>query len=145
MWRGREGEIRLIKNNVLRDKDVIGGEIKTPVTFVVSGVSEENASSGPRCQFVDDFDGEIRIAGTTEHAQVLIGGGNSMEGEVWAGRADRLSGEVVQQIFGGVQPFYPVASRSKSLKKQGAQHIINGADDALGFTVLRRSVGARHP
>jgi hypothetical protein len=25
------------------------------------------------------------------------------------------------------------------------QHIINGAEDALGFTVLRRSVGKRHP
>jgi dihydrofolate reductase len=103
---------------VLRDEDVVGGEIKTPVTFVVSGVSEENTSSGPRCQFVDGFDGEIRIAGTTEHTQILIGGGNSMEGEVWAGRADRLGGEVVHQIFGGVEPFYPVASRSRSLKSR---------------------------
>jgi hypothetical protein len=25
------------------------------------------------------------------------------------------------------------------------QHIINGAEDALGFTVLQRSVGTRHP
>jgi hypothetical protein len=38
---------------------------------------------------------EIRIAGSTEHVQVLIGGGNSMEDEVWAGRADRLGGEAV--------------------------------------------------
>jgi hypothetical protein len=28
------------------------------------------------------FGGEIMIAGTTKHAQVLIGGGDSMEGEV---------------------------------------------------------------
>jgi hypothetical protein len=41
------------------------------------------------------FDGEIRIADTTEHVQVLIGGGNSMDGEVWTGHADHLGGEVV--------------------------------------------------
>jgi hypothetical protein len=45
---------------------------------------------------VSDFGGEIRIAGATEHAQVLIGGGESMEGEVWIGHADHLGGEAVQ-------------------------------------------------
>jgi hypothetical protein len=50
------------------DDDVVVGEIKTPVTFVVSGVSEKNMSGGPECQFVSSFDREIRIAGTTEHA-----------------------------------------------------------------------------
>jgi hypothetical protein len=94
---------------------------------------------------VGGFDGEIRIAGTTEHVQVLIGGGYSMEGEVWAGRADCLGGEVVQQICDVVEPFYPVASRNRSLKKEGAQYIINGAEDVLGFTILWRSVGTRHP
>jgi hypothetical protein len=59
---------------VSRDDNIVGGEIKTPITFVISGVFEENTSDGSRCQFVDDFSGEIRIADTTEHAQVLIGG-----------------------------------------------------------------------
>jgi hypothetical protein len=90
------------------DDDVVGGEIKTPVTFVVSGVSEKNTSAGPGFQFVSDFGEEIWIAGTTEHAQVLIGGGDSMEGEVWTGRVDRLSEEVIEQICGGVEPFYLV-------------------------------------
>jgi hypothetical protein len=94
---------------------------------------------------VSGFDGEIRIAGTTKHAQVLIGGGDSMEGEVWTGCTDRLGGEAVQQICGGVEPFYPVASQNRSLKEQGTQHIIDGAKDAFGFTVLRRSVRIRHP
>jgi hypothetical protein len=60
---------------------------------------------------VSGFGGEIRIASTTEHAQC------SMEGKVWAGRADRFSGEVVQQICGVVEPFYLVASRNRSLTK----------------------------
>jgi hypothetical protein len=93
---------------------------------------------------VSGFGGEIRIAGTTEHVQVFIGGGDSMEGEVWTGRTDRLGGEAVQQICGGVEPFYPLASRNRSLKKQGTQHIIDGAKDTFGFTILRISVGTRH-
>jgi hypothetical protein len=80
---------------MLGDDNVVGGEIKTPITFVVSGVSKENTSGGSGCQFVSGFGGEIKIAGTTEHAQVLIGGGDSMEGEVWTGHADRLGGEAV--------------------------------------------------
>jgi hypothetical protein len=94
---------------------------------------------------VSGFGGEIRIVGTTEHAQVLIGGGDSMEGEVWTGRTDRLGGEAVQQICCGVEPFYPIASQNRSLKEQGTQHIIDGAKDTFGFTILRRSVGTRHP
>jgi hypothetical protein len=118
MVRGRGGVIYLIKNNVLRDNDVVGGEIKTPIAFVVSEVSEENKSGGPGCQFVSGFDGENRIAGATEQAQLLIGGGDSMEGEVWTGCADRLGGEAVQQICGGVEPFYLVASQNRSLKSR---------------------------
>jgi hypothetical protein len=49
MGRGREGEISIIKNNMLGDDDVVSGEIKTPVTFVVSGVSEENTFGGSGC------------------------------------------------------------------------------------------------
>jgi hypothetical protein len=94
----------------LGDDNVVGGEIKTPITFMVSGVSKKNTSGGSGCQFVSGFGGEIRIVGTTEYAQVLIGGDDSMEGEVWTGCTDRLGGEAVQQICGGVEPFYPVAS-----------------------------------
>jgi hypothetical protein len=94
---------------------------------------------------VGGFGEEISIASTTEHVQVLIGGGHSMEGEVWARHANCLGGNVVQQICSGVDPFYSVASWNRNLKKQGAQYIINGVEDALGFTILRRSVQIRHP
>jgi hypothetical protein len=77
------------------DDDVVGGEMETAVSFVVRGVSEENTCGGPGCQFVSGFSREIRIAGATKHAQVLIGGDDSMEGDVWTGHADHLGGEVV--------------------------------------------------
>jgi hypothetical protein len=72
MGRGREGKIYLIKDNMSGDDDVVGGEIKTLLTFVVSRVSEENTSGGLGCQFVRGFGGEIKIAGTIEHVEVLI-------------------------------------------------------------------------
>jgi hypothetical protein len=66
---------------------------------------------------VSGFGGEIGIAGTIEHTQVIIRGGDSMKGEVWTGRADHLSGEVVQQICVSVEPFYPVVSQNRSLRE----------------------------
>jgi hypothetical protein len=72
MRQSREREFCLIKNNMAGDDNVVGGEIKTLIAFVISGVSEENTSSEPGCQFMSDFGREIGIAGTTEHVQVLI-------------------------------------------------------------------------
>jgi hypothetical protein len=40
-----------------------------------------------------------------------------MEDEVCTGHANHLGGEAVQQICGGVKPFYPVASQNRRLKK----------------------------
>jgi hypothetical protein len=117
---------------VLGNDNIIGNEIETLVAFVSSIISEENTSGGLACQFVSGFGREIRIAGTTKYAQVLIGGGDSMEWEVWTGRVDCLGGEADQLICDGVEPFYPVASRNRSLKKLGTQHIIDGAAKLCG-------------
>jgi hypothetical protein len=62
-----------------RDNDVVCGEIETLISFMIGRLFVENTSGGLRCQFVSGFDGEIGIAGTTEYAQVLIGGGDSMK------------------------------------------------------------------
>jgi hypothetical protein len=88
---------------MLRDDAVVGGEIETPVAFVIDEVSEKNKSSEPRWRFVSGFGGEIGIAGATKHTQVLIGGSDSLWGEVWTSHAGRLGGETVQQICGGVE------------------------------------------
>jgi hypothetical protein len=127
---------------MLGDDDVIGGEIETPIVFVIGRVSKEDTSGGPGCQFMRCFDEEVGIAGATRHSQVLIGGGDTVESDIGAWCADCFAGKTVQQICGSVKPFYPVASRERSLKEQGVNHVINGAESTLDFTVLRRSVGA---
>jgi hypothetical protein len=53
------------------DDDVVSGEIKTLIAFVISGVSEKNTSSEPGCQFMSGFGREIGITGTIKHVQVL--------------------------------------------------------------------------
>jgi hypothetical protein len=45
MGRGNEGEHCLIKNK-LGDDNVVGEEIETPIAFMISGVSEEDTTSG---------------------------------------------------------------------------------------------------
>jgi hypothetical protein len=49
------------------DDDVVGGEIETPLAFVIGRISEEGTSSGPGCQFMMCLGGEVGIAGATEH------------------------------------------------------------------------------
>jgi hypothetical protein len=71
MGRCSKGEDCLIKNNMLGDDDVVGGEIETPITFVISGVSEEDTASGPG-GFMGRLCREVRIANIAEHAQMLI-------------------------------------------------------------------------
>jgi hypothetical protein len=46
MGRDSEGEVCLIKNNMSKDDDVIGGETETPAAFVIGRVSEEGTSVG---------------------------------------------------------------------------------------------------
>jgi hypothetical protein len=55
-----------------RDDDIVGGEIKTLITFVISRVFEEDTTSGLGGQFVGSLCGKVGIANTAEHAQVLI-------------------------------------------------------------------------
>jgi hypothetical protein len=44
-----------------------------------------------------------------------------------------------------MEPFYPVMVWNRSLKKHRADHIVNGIESTLGFTILWISVWERHP
>lgn len=44
-----------------------------------------------------------------------------------------------------MQSLDPIMGGERCLKQQGADNIISATNDALGFAVLRRSVGAGHP
>jgi hypothetical protein len=50
------------------ENDVIGGEIETPIAFVISRISEDGTSGGPGCQSMRCLGGEVGIASATEHS-----------------------------------------------------------------------------
>jgi hypothetical protein len=149
-----ESSCRKISKSLVRRGDAEKGksasskitcqEIKTPVTFVVSEVSEENTSGGPMCQFVSSFGGEIRTASTTEHVQVLIGGATPWR--VKYGLVVLIT--LVRRRFSKYVAVWSSSTqyraRIEALKSR-RHHIINGVDDAFGFTILWRSVGTTHP
>jgi hypothetical protein len=60
---------------VTRDDDAVGGEVQAPIPLVVRGVAEEEASSGASRKLIRGSSGSVRVAGTTEHAQVVVGRG----------------------------------------------------------------------
>jgi hypothetical protein len=61
---------------------------------------------------------------------------------VGSGVAHRLRWEVVE-VGGGVQGLCPVAGRDRRLEEKAINHIGDGANHALGVTVLGRGVGSR--
>jgi hypothetical protein len=54
--------------------------------------------------------GDVRITCTTEDMEVLVRGCGAKESDMRAGSIDRLRGETVQQIHGGVEPLSLIAS-----------------------------------
>jgi hypothetical protein len=85
----------------------------------------------------------VRVAGTTEHAKVVVGGGCAIQGEVGSRVAHRRGGKTVEKVGGGVQGLCLVAGRERRLEEKAADHIGGGANHAFGPTVLGRGVGAR--
>jgi hypothetical protein len=87
--------------------------------------------------------GSVVIAGTTEHAEVVVGEGCVVQGEVGSRVAHRLRWEAVEEVGGDVQGFCPVAGRERRLEEKAADRTGGGANHALGVAVLGRGVGAR--
>jgi hypothetical protein len=69
------GKHIFVEDDVTRDDDAVGGEVQIPIPLVVRGVAEEEAASGARRKLVRGGIGSVRVAGTAEHAQVVVGRG----------------------------------------------------------------------
>jgi hypothetical protein len=59
--------------------------------------------------------GEVGIANTAEHTQVLIRGCDTVKSDIRVGDADRFAREAIQQVRSGVEPFYPIANQHRGL------------------------------
>jgi hypothetical protein len=143
-WGGAsKGKHILVEDDVTRDDDAVGGEVQTPIPLVVRGVAKEEATGGARRKLMRGSNESVRVAGTTEHAKVVVGGGGAVQGEVGSWLAHRLGGKTVEEVGGGVQGLCPIAGRERRLEEKAADHVGGGANHALCPTVLAEGVGAR--
>jgi hypothetical protein len=85
----------------------------------------------------------VRIASIAEDAEVVVGWGVVVQGEVGSGKAHRRQRKAVEEVGGGVQGLCLVAGRERRLKEKATYHISGGADHALGPSVLSGGVGAQ--
>jgi hypothetical protein len=78
-WGGAsKGKHILVEDDVTRDDDAVGGEVQTPIPLVVRGVAKEEATGGARRKLMRGSNESVRVAGTTEHAKVVVGGGGAV-------------------------------------------------------------------
>jgi hypothetical protein len=59
---------------VTRNDDAVGGEVQTAIPLMVRGVAKEEAAGGVRRNLMRGSSGSVRVAGTAEHAKVVVGG-----------------------------------------------------------------------
>jgi hypothetical protein len=67
MGRGSKREAGLIKNHVSRDDQVVCGEIKVAIAFVIRGVAKEDTPGGPGAELMGSGGGGVRIICTSKH------------------------------------------------------------------------------
>jgi hypothetical protein len=67
------------------DDDAMRGEVKIAMPLVVRRVPKEEAASGAGRQLIRSSNGSVGIAGTAEHAKVVVGGGCAVQGQVGMG------------------------------------------------------------
>jgi hypothetical protein len=128
---------------VTRDDDAVGGEVQTPIPLVVRRVAKEEAAGGARRKLMRGSSRSVRVAGTAEHAKVVVGGGCAVQGEVGSRVAHRLGGKTIEEVSGGVQGLCPVTGGERRMEEKAADHVGGGANHAFGPAVLGRGVGAR--
>jgi hypothetical protein len=88
--------------------------------------------------------GSVEIAGTTEHAKVVVGGGCAIQGKVGrSGMVHHLRGETVDEMCSGVQGLYLVTGKERHLKEKAEDHVGGGANDVFCPVVMGRGVRAR--
>jgi hypothetical protein len=73
-----KGKHIFVEDDMTRDDDAIGGEVKTEIPLVVKRVAKEEAADGAWRQLMRSSSGSVGIAGTAEHTKVVVGGGRAV-------------------------------------------------------------------
>ena len=134
----------LIEDDMPRDDDSVGREIKKAVSFMMSGVSKEDAQSRPRTEFMWGGGRQVWVTFATENSQMVVCWRLAEEGKVRRGILESFGGQDVEQGGRRGECLDPVGGGHGGLKKQGANDIIYRTNNAFSFTILRRGVWTGH-
>jgi hypothetical protein len=115
--RGGKREIRLVENDVTRDEDSVGGEVKTLIPLLVGGVTEEDTASGARGELMRSSGSEIGVESAPDDTKMVVRGMDAEESVVRSGVGNCLGGETVEEVGGSGEGLSPVSSRKRSLEK----------------------------
>jgi hypothetical protein len=80
-----EGEDRLIKHHMARDKDPTRGKIIASVPLMIRGVPEEDIESGMRRQLVGSGSCGVRVTRTPKDVKVIVPRRGTEKSVVWHG------------------------------------------------------------
>jgi hypothetical protein len=86
----------------------------------------------------------VGIALATEHAEVGVGWWMPVEDIVGSGKLKCFRGVAIEEVGGSVESFHPVGRGKVGLEMEGANDVVDGAQNTLSFAILLRGVGARH-
>jgi len=87
---------------------------------------------------------EVWVTFAAKDSKVIIGRRFAQKGKVRRGEVEGLGRQNVNEGGRRGEGLDPVAGRHGGLKQQGANDIINRANNTFSFTVLRGGVGTRH-
>ena len=133
-----------IEDDMPRDDDSICGEIKAAVSFMVSGIAKEDTHGRTGSEFMGSSGGEVWVTLAAENPKMIIRRRFDQKGEVWRGEVEGLGWQDVNQRGRRGEGLNLVGGGHGCLKQQGANDIIYGVNNTFGFTILRRSIRARH-
>lgn len=136
-------EAGFIKNDMVRDNDMMGGNIITLIPLMIGRLPKEGTKRRSGCKLVRISGREVGIASTFECTKVIIGGRSTKESKVGSGSTNRHGGKAIEQVGGGVQRLSPKASGDRGLELQGAHDVVGGLNHAQPCH-FGKSVGAKH-
>jgi hypothetical protein len=116
--------------------------IKTNITLVVRGIAKEDAQSGAGGKFVGSGGREIGIALASEDAKMIIGGVNTEESKMGGGKRKCFGGKNIKKVCCHAEGSSPKGRGYTRMEEQGANDIVDGANNAFGFAVLGGGVRA---
>jgi hypothetical protein len=102
-------EVRLVKHNMLGDKNPTRGENVAAVPLMVRGVTKEHTTCRVRCEHVRSSGSKVRVASAPEDTKVSVSGRGTEESVVRS-RSGRSGGrKTVEKLGGCVKALCPKA------------------------------------